>query len=242
MVNHMTDKQSERKAGKRFLDLNNTRQFHILIKRQKNLLGSAYKKAEKNSDHERLVEIDTKRRLLVNYESAFSRRVKSIFISNTGNASYMLDTAKAICTEYGFEVRTGFDKEVREGPVLPQEIMTRIRSSSVFLGIWTQDFDAQSRSGTAGDGARVPVETGGIPGVWMPFELGVAASLGKPFKILFEEGTHRLYYEKPFSSSPHFPFNPGNFRERLTSAIGSLNKRYEEIIAEVENRPATQSI
>jgi hypothetical protein len=209
-----------------------------VIKRARTALTRQSGEAQRNFDRPRLAEIETKRRLLAEAERAHSRRRKSVFISYTGRGRAYFDIARERFDQAGFEVRTGFDREVEVGRILPDEIMGRIRESSVFLGIWTHDFDASSLAGLDGRNRAVPAEAGGVPGVWMPFELGVAAALNKPFKILFQDTIHRLYIEKPFGMTPHIAFDHDAFKVKLESALHALSRWYEDVVARVNEQPS----
>lgn len=71
-------------------------------------------------------------------------------------------------------------------------------------------------------GNRIDRQPGNVPSVWMPFELGVAASHTMPFRLLVASGTHRLYYEKPFAFHSHIMFKPHRFEERVRRVLDPM--------------------
>tara|TARA_R110002049_G_C9149938_1_gene560190 strand:+ start:2247 stop:2951 length:705 start_codon:yes stop_codon:yes gene_type:complete len=208
-----------------------------MFRRKRSALSRQSSDAKRHYDSEKLAEIETKRQLLVKMEKVINQSPKSVFISYTGNGARYYQKAREVFEASDFVVRTGFDREVQKGKVIAVEIMSQIRESSIFLAIWTQDFDSQSRRGTDGTGAVVPSVTGGTPGVWMPFELGVAAAMGKPLKILFQRGMHHLYIEKPLGASPHIPFDDANFDDSLLDARDALIKWYREVVTNTGEEP-----
>ena len=230
-----------KKSTAKFRDLNDASERDIQTQAVRQLLSMQSAQAQIDLDQDMLRDVELKRMILSQKERAAAKHVKSIFISYTGKGSAYFQVARALFEEVGFEVYHGFDNVVEGGENLSGSIISRIRSSAVFLGIWTVDFDASSIAGTDGRGQRVPAENGGIPGVWMPVELGVAVAERKPFKILFEEGMHRQYIEKPFGSRPHVSFRPpiadaGSFREKCLVARDTLNSWYERVVETVEHR------
>jgi hypothetical protein len=151
-----------------------------------------------------------------------------LFLSFSGLGRKLAEHAAELAKEYDFEIKTGFDTEVEIGhsediPVelnLPQAIISQIFTSNYFLGIWTHDFEeARNRSGTDGRGGSLSPSLGAVPSVWMPFELGVAAALGLPFRQLVMEGMHQLFYEKPFNTQAQIVFNAANFEKKLRAAF-----------------------
>ncbi len=158
---------------------------------------------------------------------------RSIFISYSGVGRSLGETATALAGEYGFHAKTGFDAEVELkasglsdiDESLPQSIMAHIISCDCFLGIWTEDFTAESREGVDMRGNRIDRQTGYIPSVWMPFELGVAASHNLPFRLLVINGTHRLYYEKPFHFASQIVFDRDKFEKRVKQVLEFLSNK-----------------
>jgi len=156
-----------------------------------------------------------------------------LFLSYSGLGKPLAERAKAMAGEYGFQVKTGFDKEVdlavdelSDDVSLPQAIISQIVSSSCFLGIWTDDYvSTRNKPGMDGRGMSVAESQGTIPSVWLPFELGIAASHELPFRLLVAEGTHRLYYEQPFNIKKQIMFDAGNFVEQLSTAMQYFRKR-----------------
>ncbi len=152
-----------------------------------------------------------------------------LFVSYSGLGTALAEAIRVAAKEFDFEIRTGFDSEVDQGfredtlveHNLPQAIISQIASSDFFLGIWTREFeDARGRA--------VPSVTGGMPSVWMPFELGVAAALGLPFRQLVEKGMHPLYCEKPFNTTAGILFDASNFHAKLHSALKYFDMRRQK--------------
>lgn len=154
---------------------------------------------------------------------------KTLFISYSGSGVALAAKAKSIAGEYGFTVITGFDKATATQKMsLSESIINLIQASQSFLGIWTHDFDAKSKPGRDARNNQVEVLKGQIPSVWMPFELGVAASFRKHFKLLVKQGTHRGYYEKPLHTSAHILFQEADFEESCRTALEALNKWHSD--------------
>jgi hypothetical protein len=162
-----------------------------------------------------------------------STPTNSIFISYSGVGKKLGDIAKVIADEYGLNVKTGFDAEVEikvdrhsdKEESLAQAIMLHIISCDCFLGIWSEDFDGESKEGTDMRGNKLERSKGYIPSVWMPFELGVAASHRMPFRLLVAQGTHRLYYEKPFQFQTQIIFEREEFETRARKVIDHLARK-----------------
>ncbi len=157
----------------------------------------------------------------------------SIFISYSGVGRELGDMACSIAKEYGLFPKTGFDAEVelRERGFedieesLPQSIMAHITSCDCFLGIWTEDFNGESAEGKDMRGNKIERQQGFIPSVWMPFELGVAASHQMPFRLIVISGTHKLYYEKPFQFQSQIIFERHKFEEKCRRVIDYMAKK-----------------
>lgn len=157
----------------------------------------------------------------------------SIFVSYSGVGRGLGEMACVIAREYGLFPRTGFDAEVElrnagQSDIeesLPQAIMAHIVSCDCFLGIWTEDFSAESKEGIDMRGNRIDRQTGYVPSVWMPFELGVAASNRVPFRLLVTNGTHRLYYEKPFHFQSQIVFDRHKFEEKARRVLEYLSNK-----------------
>ncbi len=157
-----------------------------------------------------------------------------LFLSYSGLGEPLAKRAREMAGEYGFRVKTGFDVEVDVGVSedgatelsLPQAIISQIVSSTCFLGIWTEDFvGASNRPGRDGRGTSIEKQEGSVPSVWLPFELGIAASHGLPFRLLVSEGMHRLYYEKPFSFKTQIVYSTANFIDKLQAVMKYFEKR-----------------
>lgn len=157
----------------------------------------------------------------------------SVFISYSGVGRGLGEMACGLAREYGLFPKTGFDAEVElrnsgQSDIdesLPQAIMAHIISCDCFLGIWTEDFSAESKEGMDMRGNRIDRQTGYVPSVWMPFELGVAASNGVPFRLLVTSGTHRLYYEKPFQFQSQIVFEQHKFEEKARRVLEYLSNK-----------------
>lgn len=154
----------------------------------------------------------------------------SIFISYSGVGKELGDVAKRIANEFALHVKTGFDSEIEtrfesdddKENSLPHAIMNQIISCNCFLGIWSEDFDATNRPGLDMRGNMLGTQSGYVPSVWMPFELGVAASHGMPFRLLVVSGMHRLYYEKPFHFQSQVVFQRHEFEAKAKRVIQYL--------------------
>lgn len=156
----------------------------------------------------------------------------SIFISYSALGKPLGELARKLADEYGLYAKTGFDAEVEmsdgdseRDESLPQAIMNHITSCDCFLGIWTDEFDAQSKEGVDMRGSKVESVKGGVPSVWMPFELGVAASHRIPLRLLVVKGMHRGYYEKPFHFQTQIVFEKHEFEQRARKVIEYLAKK-----------------
>lgn len=178
---------------------------------------------------EKLVQ-DSRKRLLRRIDKELvgaTTPENSIFISYSGVGKGLGEVAAKLAQEYGFMPKTGFDAEVelrmsRATGVeesLPQAIISQIVSCDCFLGIWTEDFSAENKEGTDMRGNKLERQTGYIPSVWMPFELGIAASHNVPFRLLVSSGTHRLYYEKPFNLQAQILFERHEFETRCRRVL-----------------------
>lgn len=157
----------------------------------------------------------------------------SIFISYSGVGRGLGDMACRLAGEYGLFPKTGFDAEVElkasgQSDIeesLPQAIMAHIISCDCFLGVWTEDFTAESKEGVDMRGNRIDRQSGYVPSVWMPFELGVAASNNIPFRLLVVSGTHRLYYEKPFQFQSQIVFERHLHEEKVRRVLEYLSNK-----------------
>lgn len=161
---------------------------------------------------------------------------KSIFISYSATGKSLGEIAKSVAEDYGFIVKTGFDNDVEYPAVgpnsslqsLPHSIMSSICACDCFLGIWTEDFDAASRKAVGVKGNSIEGSSGTIPSVWMPFELGVATSHNKPFRLIVIRGTHVDYYTKPFYFYSNIIFERHEFPNKIKEVVDWLNRNVEQ--------------
>ncbi|MFO1187641.1 MAG: hypothetical protein U1E87_09455 [Alphaproteobacteria bacterium] len=173
-------------------------------------------------------ELNARRKALKALEQQSIQRERKrnvLFISHSGSGVSYARTARQVADEYGFLVTTGFDDSVQRSDVLPHAIINQILSCDFFLGIWTADFEAESIPGEDVRGNRIEPIQGYIPGVWLPFELGVAASHEKPIRILVLKGTNKYYYEKPFHYSSQILFEPVEFEKKVRDAVSVLAEK-----------------
>jgi len=215
------------------------------------LSKSIHSKGTTEAKYQRLV-LDLRQNLLRSVEKEIVRsetQQRSIFISYSAVGGSLGKTACEIASEHGLFPKTGFDSEVQIGPSkelggygeggglgqiilkdqesLPRRIMAHILSCNCFLGIWTEDFDAENKDTVDYLGNAVPKYRGFVPSVWMPFELGVAAAHDIPFRLLVVKGTHRHYYEKPFNYSAQIVFERHEFPAMIKKVISYLANKLE---------------
>lgn len=159
--------------------------------------------------------------------------MESIFISFSGVGKGLGEIARKVANQHGLHVKTGFDAEIEVSVAgllnreesLANSIMAHILSCDCFIGIWTDDFDCESKEGVDMRNNWIEKSRGYVPSVWMPFELGVAASHNLPFRLLVIKGTHRLYYEKPFQFQPQMVFEREVFEGKVERVIDYLARK-----------------
>jgi hypothetical protein len=184
--------------------------------------------AERARDTTKRAEITRRRQLLRDLETQYQDLYvmeKSMFFSFSSSAKPYVTVAREKADKIGFQFRSGFDDEVLVSPMLNHGIMKQIRRSFCFLGIWVPEFTAEMT------GTQDTRGVGGIPSVWLPFELGVAAEANRPFKLLIKEGIHQEYFRKPYGDKPHLIFNDTNFPQKIELALQELHGRFEEMYA-----------
>jgi len=142
-----------------------------------------------------------------------------IFISFSGRDNAFFTCAKRIAqNKYGFEVVTGPAERDDENQ-LHLSIRKTIAASNAFLGIWTEEYGAESvRDRTKG----------GIPSAWLPFELGVAAAHELPFRLCIHRDVHKDFREKIESNRVHQIFDAASYEDVLERCIGELRARILE--------------
>lgn len=196
------------------------------IERQKNVISRVSLRAHKSNDTIQKKLAEARRRMLRQIELEIARddiRDPTLFISYSSFSGHEFAViAKTIAAEYGFRVLTGFDKEVEQGKRVAETIIRQILTTDSFLGIWTDDFEAESISRVDGRGNRFENLAGTIPSIWMPFELGVAAAQRKHLKLLILKGTHKYYFERPLHQNAHITFSPVEFEGKARIAIEAL--------------------
>ena len=128
----------------------------------------------------------------------FRRHNRRVFISRSTRGADHYVLAKDRLLELGFTPSDGFD--LQHGPAVDTAILAAIKNAEFFLGIWT------------GEDASVfaidcePSEERQSPSPWMPFELGMAIALGKPYALLIEKTVAETYFKKIVPHTPHFLF------------------------------------
>jgi hypothetical protein len=143
----------------------------------------------------------------------------TMFISFSGSDNPYFSCAKRIAeTTYGFKVTTGPTERDDENQ-LHLSIRKTIAASSAFLGIWTEEYTAQS--------VRDRSE-GGVPSAWLPFELGVATAHDLPFRLCLHRDIHKDFREKIESNRVHQIFDGNSYEEILEKCIGELRARIME--------------
>jgi hypothetical protein len=149
-----------------------------------------------------------------------------VFISfSHATASLHATKAEMLLRAAEFEVVTGFDPPVQTERNL--RVLTRyIADCSVFLGIWTKDYDL-------GVGMPNSLSAGGILGVpspWMREEKGMAEALGKPLRLLVHECIPVEYVRRVTYGDIWSHFNDANFESQLAEACEALQRRYHELL------------
>lgn len=186
-------------------------------------LSKRQKSAKTHGDHEIVMEMQSKRRILKDLLQEYSEDFDenpSLFISMSSkvraqNRLFIEETAR----EAGFtEVYTGFDDDVgihSDGQLKP-EIIERILLSNSFLGIWSPDIKIPG-----------PDAVASVPGVWMPLELGMALAGNKPFRLLLHRQTLVNYIDPVREKRQLWYENEDTFREELAR---SLEQLYNDVV------------
>lgn len=151
---------------------------------------------------------------------------KSVFISySTNSGSFYFKSLQEKLKTSGFNVFTGFEKELGDKGNLLGRILRQLRRSTVYLGLLTKEMRVI--------GPRDNYQWS--PGVWTVEEKGMAVALGKPFSLLVEEGIHDDYWRNTAPGKVHTMFNKDNFKEKADEIAETINDRYHEAIMEFYN-------
>lgn len=142
-----------------------------------------------------------------------------LFISFSGRDNPFFTCAKRIAQDiYGFEVATGPAERDDENQ-LHLSIRKTIAASVAFLGIWTEEYSAESSRDRS---------KGGVPSAWLPFEMGVAAAHELPFRLCIHRDVHPDFREKIESNRVHQIFDAKTYEDVLKKCIGELRARIME--------------
>jgi hypothetical protein len=193
----------------------------LLNKRLRDLFLEEAKAAERN-DHAAKRMIAYKRRylsrLVVNQLDIFPE--PSVFLSFSDNSGANLGKrAITVCQDRGILVKTGFDNEVQAKLNVLSAVKEAINSCTLFLGIWTAEYDLVDRGG---DRRRA------APSVWMLEEKGMAQAFNKPFRLLVEDSIHNDFWLKTTPGKLQHRFDKSNFESQLRLAVEALIRRYHE--------------
>jgi hypothetical protein len=141
-----------------------------------------------------------------------SKAVKgpSIFVSFSRNGAKLKDRLTDLSARLlgSQNISTGFDSydETKLGA-----IWRAIAQCDAFIGIWTADYPLDESYTIAEK--RVTPNAGelvwrqqrqGIPSPWLPFEWGMAVSLGKPYYLLVETSVPETYATHIAADTPHY--------------------------------------
>lgn len=154
--------------------------------------------------------------------------IREVFISYSGTGRDLFDLSAEYFQKHGYKLRHGSEPEIKAGDYIPSDIIAAIKQCSCFLAIWTRTYDAQRAPHRSFQGSDVAIDRGSIPSVWMPFELGVAMALNKPYKVLVEEGTMGDFLEKPNLGKSKIVFKHPTFERELQVAKDYFERRFME--------------
>jgi hypothetical protein len=146
----------------------------------------------------------------------------SVFISYSRNTGVRyFEKACEACERVGFMVKTGFD-ETGKGNVLGA-VLGSIKESTVYLGIFTPEYTIMDSTN--------PTVKQAAPSVWLLAEEGIAIGLGKPFRLLVDDGIHKDFWWKVMPEKVQTIFNGANYQQKLEEAVLALVRRYQEKLA-----------
>ncbi len=160
-------------------------------------------------------------RLVIDDDSTFPP--PSIFVAYSETGTALFEMVEERCEEWSIEIITGFGPEVFGQNALLDGIIRGIKRATLFLGIWTPDYNVAPISIPGGHEAG--------PSVWMPVELGIAVAYNKPFRLLIHNSIHRDFYTKIWGGMPHHVFTDGSFIKHLDDCLKYLNSQYHVIHA-----------
>jgi hypothetical protein len=178
--------------------------------------------ADERNDHQTKKLIAHKRRYLSRL--ATSRLMifpeLSVFISFSESGKRLGEQAVQVCKTLGITAKTGFDDEVQARQNVLSAVKETINSCSLFLGIWTPEYQLIDNSN--------PPRARAAPSVWMLEEKGMAQAFNKPFRLLVEETIHNDFWLKTTPDKLQHSFDKSNFESKLRRAIEALVRRYHE--------------
>jgi len=204
-----------------------------LERRKREILEGTRVLGSSSFGEDEVVEIDSKiahlRMVFLNQIYMNTRLSEpSIFISYSKNGAKLKKYIEGVVTKKfgkGMKiVSTGFDNT--SAPTKIEAIMGSIAESSGFLGVWAAEYpvDSYGSGGQASPGARA-----WLPSPWMPYELGMAVSMGKPYFLLVEDAVLPEFVLKVAGDTPHifcesFGVDPRNesFGNAIDKALNGL--------------------
>lgn len=154
--------------------------------------------------------------------------IREVFISYSGTGRRLFDMSADYFKDHKYKLRHGSEAGIRAGDYIPSDIIAAIKQCSCFLAIWTRTYDAQRTPHRSFQGSETAGDRGSIPSVWMPFELGVAMALNKPYKVMVEEGTMSDFLEKPSLGKSKIVFRHETFLRELQVAKDYFERRFIE--------------
>ena len=129
------------------------------------------------------------------------RTRKNVFVSYSKDEKKVFNEVKKNLSAAGLEVLTGFD-HVPDATKVIETVLTRLASSSIYVGILTPDIDlaSQQKSRAA------------APGAWLMQELGMALALEKQFVLMIHKHIHPDFWRKIVAERQHLVFNDRDYK------------------------------
>jgi hypothetical protein len=192
------------------------------IERMKVAIQKDVQQANREHDTPRGEEAQWRRDLLNKLDDKFEELRNphpTIFVSYTVSGKNWLEEIEGIAERRQITVITDsdvsgfvpegfkdrFEKAVRaelgteKSTHILSNIMQRIARCDGFLGFWSASFEGRTIAGSKDRQERdEEIRSGCFPGVWMPFELGVARAAAKPYRVLWDQRLHTAYTNKIF--------------------------------------------
>lgn len=165
---------------------------------------------------------------------------RRIFISYSGSGSSVVTHLKKFFERKKYEVVLGFGAAVQGEQYVVRSVIDLIAGCSCFLGVWTKTYECETAPYRAMAGNDVATAHGAAPSVWMPFELGIAMGFRKPCKIMFEQGMHVDFIEKPNLGEAKIIFEPAGWREKAEIALDYFESRVDARYQRMANAPTIE--